>query len=58
MCHHSLPSIIAPVSDKRGVHSSLLGVCFVCIYIAYLGLGFSMDKGFGGIQPVSAAAGA
>jgi len=34
MCHHSLPSIITPISNKRGVHK-VIAIDFMLVFLAY-----------------------
>ena len=48
MCHHSLPSIISPIRDKSVVVKIFL-VDYICILIAYVGLGMASLLAFGGL---------
>jgi hypothetical protein len=48
MCHHSLPSIIAPIKRKEVV-TTLFCVDYLAILLAYFALGFSSLAAFGGL---------
>lgn len=46
MCHHSLPSIVSPIKDKRRV-TTIFGADYVSIYVAYITLCVSAQFAFG-----------
>lgn len=48
MCHHSLPSIITPIDNKRGLHNLML-LDFGLVFIAYAGLCLSANFAFGSV---------
>lgn len=48
MCHHSLPSIVAPIRDKRLLRP-LLAADYACVAAVYLLLCWSADLAFGAV---------
>lgn len=46
MCHHSLPSIITPISNKNGVHKAM-GLDFLLVFIAYASVCLTAQFAFG-----------
>lgn len=46
MCHHSLPGIITPINNKRGVHR-LVGIDFLLVLMAYIVLCLTAQFAFG-----------
>eukprot|EP00026_Physarum_polycephalum_P008418 Phypoly_transcript_08502.p1 GENE.Phypoly_transcript_08502~~Phypoly_transcript_08502.p1 ORF type:complete len:470 (+),score=23.36 Phypoly_transcript_08502:93-1502(+) len=46
MCHHSLPSIITPVTNKKGIHK-VMGLDFLFVFLAYITLCLTAQFAFG-----------
>lgn len=46
MCHHSLPSIITPVENKKGIHK-VMALDFLFVFLAYVALCLTAQFAFG-----------